>query len=360
MPSFCRHRSGLPLILSCLLGLFMTTQPAAACRCAQRSLSDYFQAADEVFVARLGSATVQGDRRVFHFEAPLGRMKGRPGGLAYVSNLSSAACAVAADPGAVYVVFAEHDDAAEAAWLSSCNGSRIHQPEDGEARGFEDVPPHLVISQLNALAGLDLLQRIAANEPRLDDVESRRLVGLLDIAALADGGSVVLHRGPAVSTEVVATVAAMADLGTRESDYEVPSANVYAVVDGWHKLRLKGDRVWGWLPPARGDRFFAMDELPVRRLAYLNAHWDGFLWPEAGAGLPSRQPVEALPGYDRIEIPVNILESVRLAGTSLWWRVEILQSSPCGGGTPKVSTTGWIPAYGSDGEPAAWFYSRGC
>ncbi len=357
----CHRGPSLPLILGSLLGLFSTIQPADACRCAQRSLGEYFQAADEVMVARLDSTTVRGDRRIFHFESPLATMKNAETSLPYVSYLSSAACAVAAEPGAVYVVFAEHDTNAEVAWLSSCNGSRIHQPKEGEPRGFEDVPPRFVISQLNALAGLDILQRIVAKEPRLDDLEGQQLVGLLDIPAFADGGSVQLHRGPGTTTEAFTTVDAMVDLVSRESDYEVPSASVYAVIDGWYKLRLDNGGPWGWLPPTSGGRYLPIDDLLVNRLAYLNAHWDGFLWPEAGAGLPMRQPVQGQPDESRIAIPINILESVRLGGTSLWWRLEILQSSPCDGAAlPEVAITGWIPAYGTDGEPAAWFYSRGC
>jgi hypothetical protein len=49
-----------------------------------------------------------------------------------------------------------------------------------------------------------------------------------------------------------------------------------------------------------------------------------------------------------------------MVGDSLWLRVELLEESPCESGSAKVTDVGWVPAYSPDGEPIAWFYSRGC
>lgn len=354
-----QRRLGFLVLGGALLLLSVATQPASACRCAQRSLGEYFQTADEVLVARLSSTTVEGERRTFHFEAPQMVMKSAATSLPYVSSTSSASCAVSAEPGATYVVFAEHDANTGVAWLSTCNGTRIHLPTEGEARGFDDVPTRFVVSQLNALAGLDLLQRIAAHEPRPDDPDSRGLVGLLDIAPFAHGGSVPLYGGPDAASPVLATVSAMAELDSHESSYEIPSACVFAVVDGWYKLRRRGGD-WGWLAAASAGTYWPMDELPVQRLSYLNEHWDGFVWPEVGAGLPLRSPRHGESVGGRVAVPINVLESLRLGG-SLWFRIEIYDKSICeGGDAPRIQMTGWIPAYGADGEPATWFFSRGC
>lgn len=56
---------------------------------------------------------------------------------------------------------------------------------------------------------------------------------------------------------------------------------------------------------------------------------------------------------------VRITESQRVAD-SLWLQVEVLDSNPCDGGTPRVIHSGWVPAYDPQGRLTAWFWSRGC
>jgi hypothetical protein len=65
--------------------------------------------------------------------------------------------------------------------------------------------------------------------------------------------------------------------------------------------------------------------------------------------------------FEREEYPVEVLEARRL-GEVLWFRVDVLSASPCEvtENEPEVVSTGWVPAYGHDGEPAVWYYSRGC
>ncbi len=345
-------------------GVLAMAPAAHACRCPQRTLGDYFAAADEVFIATLEAtvldetAAVGGERQIFSFTTDAPRLKAVVGErLPYVSYRSSAACAVEAVPGAIYAVFADYDAAEGVAWLSSCNGSRILMAQGREPRGFEDVPARFVPSQLNALAGLDLLRAIAKHEPQPDDLASERLVGLLDVAAL-EGGKVQLHAGPNQATEVVATAVTMEDLIRRESDYEVDAGVVYAVVDGWFKLRLARG-VFGWLAKEQAGTYSSFDELPVNRLSYLNEHWTGFVWPSPGAGLPVRSTQHAGAKTGRAESAARILESTRI-GSSLWFRVDVLSASECESEQARVVLSGWVPAYGVTGEPAVWFYSRGC
>lgn len=372
-------RWGQALLL--LVSLLGVAETADACRCEQRPLADYFAAADEVFIARLASASVDTERhrQVFTFEAlapphkPVSSQKTGPE-WPYATGLSTASCAVPAEIGAVYVVFAEHDPQEEVAWLTTCNGTRIQLGAGGEPQGFVDVPPRFVPSQLNALAGLEVLREITTREPDPGDQESETLVGLLDLPPFSHGGLVFLRTRPEPDAELVASPDSMEALVHRESGYEVEAAEVYAVADGWYKLRLAESTEGGdarnaaacgefvWLSPEGAGTYWPLDELPIRRLAYLNEHWSGFVWPEAGAGLPVRSGSYD-PAAERAEIPVRVLESTRLASSlagSLWFRIEVLDSSPCEGGDPRVLLTGWTPAYGISGEPVVWFYSRGC
>ena len=347
---------GLWLLLAALLS---AAAEARACRCPERSLAEYFSDADEVFVARLESVSPRGEEWSFDFEAGAPRLKATAEATAqYLSHGSSAACAVEREPGAVYVVFAQYDPDGVSAWLTSCNGTRIHRSKQGDVHGFEDVPPRFVQSQLNGLAGLEALSAILAQEPSPDDPESESLVGLLDIAPFAHGGHIDLHREPVAAAEAVASVSSMAELRHREAGYEFEAAEVYAVLEGWYKLRLETG-AFGWLPQHSGGTYWPLDELPVGRLAYLNTHWSGFVWPEAGAGLPQRSSLYGDAAYPRGEYPARVLESRRIGG-SLWFRVEILNSDGCQGGEPRSLLGGWVPAYGSGGEPAVWFHSRGC
>lgn len=360
-----------------LVGLLGTAEAAEACRCEQRPLAEYYAEADEVFIARLATATADTEehRQVFTFESltpphkPISPRDSRPE-RPYVSSLSTASCAVPAELGAVYVVFAQHDPQEQVAWLTTCNGTRIQLGADGEPRGFVDVPPRFVPSQLNALAGLEVLREVAAREPDPADPESEALVGLLDLPPFSHGGLVFLRTKPDPDAELVASPDSMEELVHRESGYEVDAAEVYAVVDGWYKVRLaeggtsdESDDAavcgaFAWLSPEGAGTYWPLDELPIRRLVYLNEHWNGFVWPEAGAGLPVRSGSYD-PTAERVEIPVRVLESTRLAG-SLWFRVEVLDANGCEGGDPGVLLTGWTPAYGTSGEPVVWFYSRGC
>lgn len=367
-------RLGLIALWCALGGGLVGASTAKACRCEQRTLAEYFAAADEVFIAQLTSTTIDGDRSILTFDSDTSRLKAsKKPQLPFASYRSSATCGVEIELGATYVVFAEHDVASRVAWLSSCNGSRVHLPNEGEARGFEDVPARFVASQLNGLAGLDILRRVSEHEPRPDDPTNERLVGLLDIPSLAQGGQVALRSKPIDTAEVIATVSSMEDLDHRENGYEIDAAVVFAVVDGWYKLRL-ADGTFAWqstssataTPTAAAPTAAAptavyspMDELPIRRLTYLNEHWDGWVWPGMGAGLPNRRPAYDATTTSRAQFPVHILESSRI-GSSLWFRVELLKASPCDGGESTVVLSGWIPAYGASGEPAVWFYSRGC
>ncbi|NGX16377.1 hypothetical protein [Wenzhouxiangella sp. XN24] len=348
-----------------LLCLSIVSAPADACRCAQRSLADYFDGATEVTTARLIAAR-QNDadpaRLELRFEivAPAwksSRTLAVGTQINYSTASSSAACGLSPESGAIYVLFAYSSAETPEAELhvDTCSGSRVLLPADGRApEGFKDVPARFVSQQLNALAGLAVLGEVAAAQPDPTDPDNTTLVGLLDVSGFSHAGHARLLESPARDAPIILQPEGYADLQSREVDYEVPAAVVYAHVDGWYKLRT-ADGVFGWLPPDYAGTFFPYADLLVRRLAYVSLPWHGFVWPAPGAGLPLRM----LPPEGKHEQPVEVLET-QIVGGSPWFRVNLMTTSPCEGGESARGTGGWVPAYREDGTPLAWFYSRGC
>ncbi len=346
------------LITLVLLATF--SHPADACRCAQRTLSEYYQLADEVFVGTLMQVRPFSDgTQEFRFKVHGEPYKSsQPGSVRapYVSHTSTASCSVAEQPGAVYVVFAEHDDEQEAAWLTSCNGTRIHRSTDGVTHGFDEVPARFVVSQLTALAGLDALQRVAAVEPTPNDPMSTSVIGLLDVSAFSHAEAVKLFIAASFESKIAAVVGRYDDLKYREASYESRAALVFALVDGWYKVQLRNEQ-FAWLAPDAAGTYWPLEKLLPNRLSYLTGDWNRFVWPHIGAGIPHRLSYsgDARPR----EQAVNVLAAARIA-SSLWLEVEVISSNGCDGGPEKVLSRGWIPAYGESGSPVAWFYSRGC
>jgi len=331
-----------------------------ACRCTERTLAEYYEAADEVFIGTLVQSEDHGEeRRRFHFERIGESYKGGEedaADLPYVSSTASASCGVYAEVGAVYVVFAEHDPGSGVAWLTTCNGTRVHRAADGSTRGFEDVPPEFVVSQLTALVGIETLRRVAAATPDPSDPANESLVGLLDVAAFSHAPDVRLFDAPGAETAASGSVSTYEELDHRESGYEEDAAVVFAVADGWYRVR-RTDGAFAWLAPDAAGTYWPLEDLLPGRLAYLTLDWNRWVWPQPGAGNPTRvrYPVAERPR----EQMVNLLAATNIGG-SLWLEVEVLASNPCEGEAETIRVRGWVPAYGEGGTPVAWYYSRGC
>lgn len=370
-----RRRLAAPLAGAALASLWPL--PAAACRCAPPGLHAAYDRADLVAFAEVVARTARGSDWTLALK-PIGEpYKGRFDARGeFITAASSAGCGIAAGVGGRLLVFGERDSAHPARWqLHSCNGSREFGT-DGPAADFADVPARHVLAQLQARHAATLLQQVARAAPGDDNPRSTRLVGLWR----ADGNAGrVLRLQPGIEAPILAELPGVMPLVTREIAYEEPAAVVYARQPGWLRVRLKpasrpgGSNGFGWLaepqagsgdagPRAAASGFTPYAELLPGRLTYLTAHWLRLLWPEPGAGLPlSLRPAGAgatgLP--PRQEWPAVVHES-RKVGHLLWLRVDLLDRSPCEEATPRLVGSGWTPAYGTTGEPAAWFYSRGC
>jgi hypothetical protein len=192
------------------------------------------------------------------------------------------------------------------------------------------------------------------------------LVGLLELPGVLDPGeeavgtpvpprTLPLYSDPG-DEKPSAQLRAAGELTTREYGYEAAGAVVLERRPGWYRVALARGRS-AWLRERDAGQFHPVADLLVRRLAYLDEDWDGWVWPSPGAGHPTESPVVKRPG--RKEYPVNIV-ATELIGGSLFLQVEILDSDPCDGGDVKVLQAGWIPAFTPAGKLTAWFYSRGC
>lgn len=351
---------------ACSITIIVLLVPALAmaCRCAQLPFSEYFQRAEFVAMARLASAIEHDDHRVLEFELMASPYKGgkasqAKGSVVRLATASStASCGIQADLNAIYVLFAESiDSGSEQLWINSCNGTRVHlSTRLDEPVGFVDVPARFVAGQLNAYFGLEVLRDVSANAPVPTDTNSSKLIGLLDLKVLAHGGITEVRSEPLSSAPVIKQVSSYDDVESKEVGYEQAAAVVFARLPGWYRVRTS-DHAFGWVSAVDAGTWFPYAQLPVRRLAYLTDEWSGLTWPDAGAGIPRRK--ELAGSDERHEYPVEVLESVEIGGMP-WFRVEVLASDPCSGATAKPGYAGWVPAYGRNGKPTTWFYSRGC
>lgn len=351
-------KSGVAAIAAAAILLAGAVAPALACRCAQQPLEIHYRNAAVVLFARVAGVAKDGpDLRLDLVPTALPYKGAIAEGTRFVTASNSAACGLAVEPEMQVLVFAEADEPGSTTLrLSTCNGSRRFGPEELALEEiFPGVPPRFLVAQLTALQGAAALADESRDAPRPRDPESRGLVGLVDIPAFAHGG--VVHLRERRDAEMQGEpIESMERLEAREASYEFPAAVVFAAPAGWYRLRRRGGD-FGWLRGADAGTFWRYEDLPLDRLSYLTQAWDRFVWPEPGAGIPSRIDVGAR--REPLEYPVQVRESRRIAD-SLWFRVELLDSDGCDGREQKVTHVGWVHAYGPGGAPAVWFHARGC
>jgi hypothetical protein len=141
---------------------------------------------------------------------------------------------------------------------------------------------------------------------------------------------------------------------TAEIGYEEQALIVFEHRGGWYRVKTPNGSAW--IERASPPDFTAYEDLLIDNLTYLDAGWDGVLWVNPDAASFSVGDAWHRAGE---AFPVKVMEHRRVAGV-LWLRVR-LQREVCGIViTDAPEPTGWVPAYRLDGQPVAWFYSRGC
>jgi hypothetical protein len=171
-------------------------------------------------------------------------------------------------------------------------------------------------------------------------------------------GWIRAQRHPASDTECYRTIVNVrwrADgrvqaLPTAEYEEEEPLAAI--VVEQrhrWFKVQVPDGAAW--LHASGGDEYFSLQQLLVKRPAYLTEAWDGTLAKApGGAGRSAADP--------RRGIPIRFVESREVRG-ALWLKIEVMShtiyefAEP-----PRVVATGWVPAHDLAGKVVVWFNSR--
>jgi hypothetical protein len=172
-------------------------------------------------------------------------------------------------------------------------------------------------------------------------------------------GWIRADRHPASDTDcyrVIVNVRWRADgrvqvLPTEEYEEEEPLAAI--VVEQrhrWFKVQVADGAAW--LHASDGDEYFSLQQLLVKRPAYLTAAWDGTLAKAPGG--PGRSAADPRRRY----IPVRFVESREVRG-ALWLKIAVMSHTIYQSDEPpRVVATGWVPAHDPAGKAVVWFNSR--
>jgi hypothetical protein len=157
----------------------------------------------------------------------------------------------------------------------------------------------------------------------------------------------------------------VAPLPTREYGYEQPAAVALRERDGWVLVRLAEGAAW--VRTSRKPAFLPLEELLEEGLTFLTDAWDGRLAtaPDAEAPEVPREGAAAA-ALARPAPPVRTLGFHRDPEGSLHVEVQVMSHSVCEPmeEEPRVVARGWVLAHARAGaragEPAVWFFPRGC
>lgn len=165
----------------------------------------------------------------------------------------------------------------------------------------------------------------------------------------ANGGC----HGLKVSVHLNGANANVQEFPTREFGYEEPGAVVYARHGNRFKIALRDGPAW--VEPSAGV-LHPMETLVAEGLSYLTDRWDGMVCAQPGKPATCRK-VDA--GADP-QPGVMVLE-YREIEDALWFEIKLPSTETCGEPAPVMAPVrGWVSGHDNDGEPAIWFYSRGC
>ena len=206
-----------------------------------------------------------------------------------------------------------------------------------------------------------------------------RVAGLLNLpeivgtdCAPSHSGRVALYAGPSTGKlpigfierarngecQILARVGKQTEeqLPTDESTYDLPAAIVFQRAGPWFRIALQRGSAWVRRDEPRD--FLSYPQLLKNGLAYVRDGWGAKLWETPGATVTARLPSK-WQSYAGQNVPMTFLGFRRVADR-LWIHVRV-ETESCGESLEGVKpVAGWIRAYRPNGEPAAWFYARGC
>ncbi len=136
-------------------------------------------------------------------------------------------------------------------------------------------------------------------------------------------------------------------------EYEEEEALAAIVVEQrhrWFKVQVPDGAAW--VHASEGDEYFSLQQILVKRPAYLTEAWDGRLAKAPGG------PGTSAGGARRPYIPVRFIESREVRG-ALWLKIELMSHTIYESDEPpRVVATGWVPAHNPAGKTVVWFNSR--
>ncbi|MDH3231420.1 MAG: hypothetical protein OEN55_16640 [Alphaproteobacteria bacterium] len=187
-----------------------------------------------------------------------------------------------------------------------------------------------------------------------DSADSTTPVGEVRVDApwkmAAEGGCEMLEVG----VHLAGADGVVQPLPADEYGYEEAGAVVLARRGDRFKIALQNGAAW--VEPLAGAEFHPLEDLIVGRLSFLTGAWDGKICADPGDSGSCR---EIGPWVDD-ELNVTVLGHRETEGR-LWFEIEAPTRDTCGEPVPDFSPVrGWISAHHDNGEPAIWFYSRGC
>jgi len=140
-------------------------------------------------------------------------------------------------------------------------------------------------------------------------------------------------------------------LPTAEYEEEEPlAAIVVEQRQRWFKVQVPDGAAW--LHASDADEYFSLQQLLVKRPAYLTEAWDGAL--ANGPGGPGRLAADPRRPY----LPVRFVDSREVRGV-LWLKIAVMSHTIYESAEPpRVVAAGWVPAHDPAGKAVVWFNSR--
>lgn len=249
----------------------------------------------------------------------------------------------------VYILNEEADQFQSLGWMFSEDCGIPESPRSFPTRPMTKavVTPSAVES--NGLA-----------EPLIGILEVPNLLGGFSEGLWAEpsGNSIAIYAQPSTVGEIAARIPDTSRVKKLEYSYESSGIVTLERARDWFRVQLEPAGT-GWIQPGDHEAFHPFENLIEDGLSYLTSEWNGKLYesPRFATVTTAMDPAWRHRLGD--EISVRTLESRRL-DDRLWFRVELLEESACTGREPRVFATGWIPGHSASGQPAVWFYSRGC
>ena len=133
-------------------------------------------------------------------------------------------------------------------------------------------------------------------------------------------------------------------------EYAYEEQGFIALEEKGNWVRIVLDAGSGWIRREPRSEMHRYEEL-VHNMSRLLRNWDGALFRTPGG--------RAWKPKGKTDHSIEVLDDRRVHG-KLWFKVRLLERTPCDGGDPVTVAIGWVPGYDSNRHPLIEYFSRGC